>query len=883
MDDSETRKIFILILIMTIIFTGIYFIYLFIIIKYIFTYFKSKKLSILWLQYTTTLILNFLLFAIYLVNLFYTKNEAIIIFNKEQNPCFIIIFIIFFIANIFNIINNLIYDVISSCFIIKNLKKLININQFNSKDMILNFKEISTNFFNKNKNMMFYFILTSIDIFIIIAFVIKYINYGEKETKSFFSLKNIIIFILKLGNIICFLALIVVIFLKNFFKKRILNKYTYINELFEMKIYNIFYNKNLFSFDIISFKIVVDLIINCPVLLLLIFKVNNYISWILSGLFIYLYILIFGALILKIDKMNEIGKISKSIKFWFLWKNINFSFNENDNNNYLYENVNNYSQEQKKILIDLKIINDIDEYEKIKEEMFVNKININESFKSSLIEDNRINIDKLSTSQFESKLKSQKKLNFNISSELYVLYKLLMLYFEKNEYVYSKLQNQINEDGTPFKQFYSLQNISKNKKKKVRQTFGGINDLANKNYFISNIDRISRISKLNSSSVLSFLKLSEQKIFFSLEEKELKEEFKYKFNLEKEAIFKIESLETNSFFELFPFCQISIQDIIKSLNPSDNKKTNDILLKEKNKKSKNNNIESESEDNLFYTFNSLLMMEVYDPQEFISSKDLSKFVSSYGEYLLDIIKNINFTFIPLIIGIFNVEIAGENKVVILYRNPLFFTNFNKYNHWINFCLTEGPEKIKASIFQNEIDINEIEIKNNLKLSEADYEEVTNNLKRDFDFFVKINIQVYPIIHLFIGDEKDYDNIHINESSIIENTSIHPTNLSGFLNETDDNIISSNNINNNLESGFAYKTESNSLIDKEYYSMNGDDIHTIKIYFTHFFRLDCELNRQKDIDNNNILKSNHYCQYLEGQTLTYLSKTTMFEIQDNENN
>ena len=110
--------------------------------------------------------------------------------------------------------------------------------------------------------------------------------------------------------------------------------------------------------------------------------------------------------------------------------------------------------------------------------------------------------------------------------------------------------------------------------------------MSNKNYFISNIDRISRISKLNSSSVLSFLKLSEQKIFFSLEEKELKEEFKYKFNLEKEAIFKIESLETNSFFELFPFCQISIQDIIKSLNPSDNKKTNDILLKEKNKKNR---------------------------------------------------------------------------------------------------------------------------------------------------------------------------------------------------------------------------------------------------------------------------------------------------------
>jgi hypothetical protein len=231
-----------------------------------------------------------------------------------------------------------------------------------------------------------------------------------------------------------------------------------------------------------------------------------------------------------------------------------------------------------------------------------------------------------------------------------------------------------------------------------------------------------------------------------------------------------------------------------------------------------------------------------------------------------------------------VEIAGENKIVILYRNPLFFTNFNHYNQLINFFITEGPERLKASIFQNEvIDINEIEIKNSLKMNEADYEEIINNLKRDFDFFMKINIQVYPIIHLFIGDEKDENNIHINESSIIENVSIHQTNLSGILNEFDDNLINTNISNNNMTNDNAYKTESNSLVDKEYYSMNGNDIHTIKIYFTHFFRLNCELNKQKDVDDTIILKSNHYCQYLEGQIQTYLTKTTLFGIEDNDNN
>ena len=470
-----------------------------------------------------------------------------------------------------------------------------------------------------------------------------------------------------------------------------------------------------------------------------------------------------------------------------------------------------------------------------------------------------------------------------------------MLYFDKNENIYLDVQNKINQDGTPFKQFFTEQNITKNKKIKARQTFGGSNALSKKNNFISNIDRISRISKMNSSSVIPFMKFKENKIFFSLEEKELKEEFKKKFNLsEKETTFKIEALSAMAFFELFPFYQISIQDIIKSLNPSDNKKIYNILRKnnEKNLKksiSIDSNNELDSENNLFYTYNSLLMMEIYEPEEFISFDELQKFTLSYGTYLLDIIKNINFTFIPLILGVFNIEICGENKVIILYRNPLFFSNYNHFNHWINFYITEGPEKLKVSILQNDIiDLNEIEIKNSLKMNEADYEEIINNLKRDFNFFMKMNIQVYPIIHLFIGDENNAsgkNNNDANESSLI-NTSLQQNNLSGILTNLDEggfNNINNNNNKNIIDDDNLYMTESNSLVDKEYYSITGYDIHTLKIYFTHFFRLDCELNRQNDKNDNMILKSNHYCQYLEGQLQTYLTKTTLFELDDNENN
>jgi len=393
------------------------------------------------------------------------------------------------------------------------------------------------------------------------------------------------------------------------------------------------------------------------------------------------------------------------------------------------------------------------------------------------------------------------------------------------------------------------------------------------------------------------LKFKEKKIFFSLEEKELKEEFKKKYNIpEKETTFRIESISSNAFFELFPFYQISIKDIKRSLSPSDNKKIFNII-RERNKKNKtenldnSNNIESESENSLLYTYNSLLMMEIYDPEEFISSTELKNFSLSYGNYLLETIKNINYTFIPLILDIFNIEICGQNKIVILYRNPLYFTTFNHFNNWINFYITEGPEKLKVSLLQTDIiDVNEIEIKNCLKMNEADYEEILNTLNKDFNFFMKMNIQVYPIIHLFIGDEKymsgEGGKNDVNESSLIGDAS-GEQNMSGILKNLDE--MKANNLNgknkniDDDEEDDIYMTEHNSLVDKEYCSMTRNDMHTIKIYFTHFFRLDCELNKQNDKNDNTILKSDHYCQYLEGQLQAYLTKTSLFENDDNESN
>jgi len=887
-ENTENRGNFIMTLLVTLVSLVFYFIYLFIVIKYIIIYHKTKKLSILWLQYLITFVINIIFTIFYLSYLLDSKGDSINILNGE-NSTFIILLTIFLVAYVLNVINNFIYDSIISIKIFLSLNKMININTQDVEELSLRFKNINMRFFDKKQNLLYIIIFSVINIGLIVGFEFEYNNYNnEDDTPSVLLVKNFISYILRLGSFISLIALLICLLLINYLKKKFFNKYYYNNDLFAMKIYNMFSSKIIFSSDIIIFKIISDLIINIPILIFLISNTCNTLLWIFNQIIIFSYIIIFGALNFKLDKYNEIGKIPKLVKIWFLWKYIKFSFWENNYKYCLRDNTYRYNKTEKQILKDLEIIDDTEDTDNIQINDEKNDLIISNDLKLSVFDNKIINMDHLSIRPTNTKYKYKSTLDFSTTSELYILYKLLMLYFEKNEHVYTGVQNKINEDGTPFKQLFNQQNTSKAKKRRARQTYGPI-DPFKKTEFNNAIDRMSRISKLNSSNLIKSKKFNEHEIFYSLEEKELKEEFKNKFKKEKETIFKIESLEANSFFELFPFYQISIQDIKKSLIPFDNKKIYEILLnRNRNKNLNKNNIESESEDNLFYTYNSLLIMEIYDPKEFISSEDLSNFVLSYGSYIIDTIKNINFSFIPLIIGVFNIEMCDENKIVIVYRNPLFFTNFYHFNHWINFYITEGPEKLKASILQNEVlDINEIEIKNCLKMNEADYEEITNNLKKDFDFLMKINIQVYPIIHLFIADENELDaigkNNDVNESSIIENTSMNQLNLSGLLNESDDNINNIHFLNNNKDDNIGYKTESNSLLDKEYYSMNGHDIHTIKIYFTHFFRLNCELNKQKGPDDSILLKSNHYCQYLEGQIQNYLTKTTLFEIENNDNN
>ena len=154
------------------------------------------------------------------------------------------------------------------------------------------------------------------------------------------------------------------------------------------------------------------------------------------------------------------------------------------------------------------------------------------------------------------------------------------------------------------------------------------------------------------------------------------------------------------------------------------------------------------------------MYEIFEIDEFFKYDEIKSIILEYNKYLLSLVKNMNYSFLPSILGIFYIEIESLNSrnIIILYRNPLYFTNFNNFNHWISFYLTETSQKIKVSnLLKDIIDINEIEVNNTLQLNENDYDEIKLVLKNDFSFLKKLK-NIFPIVYIFIGEESNNENI-----------------------------------------------------------------------------------------------------------------------------
>ena len=903
-EESENydQTCYIIILVFSIIFLIIFFIYFISIITYIRKNFYTKKLCIFWIDYSLINIFSILFMLFYLIKLLVLNKK------REPNPyelsrgLFPIAINISFTASLYTMINSLIFDGISSFSITSKIKKLSKINS--PMDLLTLFNRLKqigiTDILDTKIYFIYLIIFSLVNLGLIILFTFAYTDINLKIS-GLLNIENYYIYLLRFYHLLVLLILIIGIIIMNNKKNSLICFNYHNNDLFAQKLYNVFSNQAIYFSNILTYRLIADLFITIPILLFLSLHMLDTICLIVSQLSIFIYLLLGGIVYFKIDENNKITQLSPFIKKIFCLDKINFRYDNKNINSLFYDFNYQYNSDEINIIRDLKLTI----FKNTPSELSENEHNLvnlplltdpkSASSSTKLFNIDVIKFKKIPTS--DRNLSSIPKNNFKTNIDFtnicdyYIIYKLILMNFKENSSIYENALKKMNENNNFFKK------ISGDNAPFRRRKSSAFNNLSitlsptiNKKELLYNIERISRISLTDSTKLSTNLKLSAEKLFLSLEEKDIFEEFKNEYGMMDNNIeFKIETLFSDAFFEIIPFLQLNINNILKSLEPSYNKKLFEVFIK------KISPYKNKLEQNIFYTYDSLLSLEVYDKNDFIEFEDLKKFVYIYKDYLLKTLKNMDYTFLPLLLGIYYININGLSKIVIIYRNPLNFTTFSNFNNWVAFLINEGPEKLKASLSLDDvIDINEIEVKDSLKINEADYEEVQKILSQDLEFLKEINILIFPIVRLFIGDENDaikgntgdnlgynknYNQLNANEPSIFEETSFQKQQSFGDLIDNSNVLDFSKRVSNEF-----IDVEVTSLLEKEYYSLSGNDIHTIKIYFTNLFRTGKDLNRKKkeflNDDKKDVTLS--YRNFITEQMFIYFTKAKpLFEENDKE--
>ena len=900
-DDSINydNNIYITILTFSSFFFILYLIYFISILLYIKRNIHLRNLTLFWINYSIISILIILFLGFYNLKLLIGKKE------RENNPDLLssnflsITINVCLVLIIYSIINNLIFDLVTTFVAYQKIKKISSIKIKEANYLELELQDIKLqDVFNEKNYFIIFIIFNIIHVGFSFLYFLGYIDTNIDRTINFFNINSFFAYLLRIYYFIVLFCLIVNMFLLIKGKKLLSNNSYYNENLFANKQFNIYSNRAMYFVNILNYEFIIQLLLNIPIILFLLLKMINIISFVILLISISLYLYIGAILYLNIDQ-NENNMemlIPSMVKKLFCFKDKTIYFrNKNIKeifNDFFYRyDINEKNKINK---LELTLFKNINLENLTNSQMYPlqTKADIfNSSRKLFKIDPSLINRNIISNKRYNSdfpKVIAKTVIDFTSLCDYYVLYKLLYCYYQENKDVYDNITRKMNDDSNMYKKIFRRKSSLGYNSNIINNNYN-YNYNINKQEFITSIERISRISIVDSKKIKTSLKKTNKDLFISLEEKDLLEEFKLKYGFKNSDIdFKIESMFTDIFSEIIPFFQLKIDDLLKGLIPSYNQKLFNIFIK------KISPYKNKIEQNMFTTHNSLLIIEVYEKKEFINSEQLKKFIYKYKKYLSDTVKNMGFTFMPLVLGIFNIQIEGLSKIVIVYRNPLYFTLYSHFNNWITFYINESTEKLKASLILDDvIDLNEIEVKNSLTISEADFDEVKKNFQSDLNFLKDINIAIYPVIRLFVGDEngaikardsnnlgfnKNYKANNVNEPSILDDTANKQQNLSELLEMSDMvNLSMSKKLSNDF-----LENELNSVLEKEYYSMSGNDIHTIKIYFTNLFRTGNELSRKKRdfLNDNKEDVSFSYRKFIEDELFNYITKSSSF-LDDNE--
>jgi hypothetical protein len=420
-----------------------------------------------------------------------------------------------------------------------------------------------------------------------------------------------------------------------------------------------------------------------------------------------------------------------------------------------------------------------------------------------------------------------------------------------------------------------------------------------KKYFIKNIYPNLNQNYDNPiiSNTFSTIKEKDESLFTSSVDFNIQNKIKSKkknknSEIEKDIYFIFKSLTNNTLFDINPYYNLTVKDIIKSLDITNN---TELFYKFSEEKLKNPSY------NYYYTKDALLSIEIYD-EAFFNAKELKSFIESYKNYLIDKITNFSYSFLPLIIGIFNIKYLSYNKIVVLSRNPLSFSYNLNCNYWIKFSYFEKTEIEKSTDKKNIIDLSETE--ENIILENNEYKNSVQVLDNDLLFLqntIKYNLNFK--LNLFVLNDEYKNDLYFYGQSILG--SVNPT-LNDLNNNILDKIMRESITSFPFDEFKKYNCQKKyfgsydiCLLEKLYVNETVNNRYIFKIYFSDIFKkkiIDDEDKNKKnisisinEIDDNSISSSHSenreekesiiasnnskYCEFVKKKLIRIINKVS----------
>ena len=254
------------------------------------------------------------------------------------------------------IINSLLFDSINACKLSYKMNKIKKIKETDFLLLSEKLKEINVVNIIKFKYTFWYnLIFFIVDILYSVLFILSFKDIYENNFINEINFHKFFIKSLRYYQVSVLVLLLISIVIMNRTKKSLLKNQYYNKNRIAQKIYNIYLNNLIYFTDIISFKLVSDLIMYIPTLLFLSQGKFHTTTLVISEFSILIYILLGGSFYLVIDKNNKAAKLSKKIKNLFCLKRIDFHFGEKDHNFTLDQTRFDYNLEEQNIINNLNM------------------------------------------------------------------------------------------------------------------------------------------------------------------------------------------------------------------------------------------------------------------------------------------------------------------------------------------------------------------------------------------------------------------------------------------------------------------------------------------------------------------------------------------------